>query len=178
MNMPPPVPEHIEIIHQHVSDQYRLALYGSSLGSISDLLLKAHELHSALGPVSSKRYEPGPQALSRQKLHCFKCMAPGVTMRNCVNCRRDKEGVRAESSHAPPPVHESEGASAGKVGENRTSPQTDQRARTHKFQKGGRNDSKGPNSNNGRNFSGAGPSLNLAAHGHSPGSANQSRHFG
>ncbi|KAL7385194.1 hypothetical protein ABVT39_017316 [Epinephelus coioides] len=143
---------------------HRLALYGSSLGSIYDLLLKAHELHSALGPVSSERYEPSPRAQSRQKLHCFKCMAPGATTHNCVNCRRDKEGVRVEPSHAPPPVHESDGASAGKVGENKTSPQMDQGAHTHKFQKGGRNDSKGPNSNNGRNFSGAGPSLNLVQH--------------
>ncbi|KAL7382273.1 hypothetical protein ABVT39_019851 [Epinephelus coioides] len=56
----PPVPEQIEIIRRHVSDQYRLALYSSSLESISDLLLKTHELHSALGPVSSERYEGTP----------------------------------------------------------------------------------------------------------------------
>ena len=178
LKMPPSVPEQIEIIRRHVSDQYRLALYSSSLGSITDLLLKAHELHSALGPVSSERSEPGPRAQSRQKLHCFKCMAPGVTVRNCMNCSYDRDGARAESSREPPTVHESEVGSTSKVGEVRTSPQMGRGARSREFRRGGRDSARGSNSGNSRNysgnsgnysgnsgnFSGAGPSVSLIQH--------------
>ncbi|XP_041643359.1 uncharacterized protein LOC121509765 [Cheilinus undulatus] len=54
--------------------------------SIADLLLKARELHSVLGPVSSTRQFSVPPPPPRQNLRCFNCSAPGVTARNCQNC--------------------------------------------------------------------------------------------
>lgn len=80
---PPPEADKVEIIRRHVSDRYKLALYGCTMTSIADLLLKAHELHSVLGPVSPTRRVSVLPPSPRQNLRCFNCSAPGVTTRNC-----------------------------------------------------------------------------------------------
>lgn len=90
LKQPPSEAEQIELIRRHVSDQYRLALYGSSLSSITGLLLKAHELHAALGPITTVTQGPEDQPRSRLNVYCFKCSTPGVTVRNCHNCKQGR----------------------------------------------------------------------------------------
>lgn len=86
MKNPPLELEQVEIIRRHVSDRYRLALYGCAVTSIAYLLLKAHELHSALGPITPSRQVLTPATPKRNDLRCFHCSAPSITTRNCQNC--------------------------------------------------------------------------------------------
>ncbi|CAL9705023.1 unnamed protein product [Knipowitschia caucasica] len=99
LKSPPPEREQIELIRKHSLEKYRVALYGAHVTSVMDLLLRAHELHSVLGPS-------GPQT-SRYKEHyksephCFKCSLPGFTTRTCPNCNNSS------------PTNETAAASAG-----------------------------------------------------------------
>ncbi|KAK5603216.1 hypothetical protein CRENBAI_012407, partial [Crenichthys baileyi] len=46
---PPPEQEQIDLICKHAVEKYRVALYGTPIKSVIDLVLRAHELHSVLG---------------------------------------------------------------------------------------------------------------------------------
>ncbi|KAA0708014.1 hypothetical protein E1301_Tti020996 [Triplophysa tibetana] len=50
LKTPPPEQEQIDLISKHALEKYRVALYGTSVSSVMDLLLRAHELHVVLGP--------------------------------------------------------------------------------------------------------------------------------
>ncbi len=50
LKSPPPAQEQIELICKRSLEKYRVALYGASIYSVMDLLLRAHELHAVLGP--------------------------------------------------------------------------------------------------------------------------------
>ncbi len=92
LKSPPPEQEQIDLICKHALERYRVALYGKQITSVIDLLMCAHELHSALGPDC--RNEPVVQKSKHaRETYCFKCSAPGFTSRNCPNCNV----VRAES---------------------------------------------------------------------------------
>lgn len=100
---PPSEQEQIELICKHAVEKYRVALYGTPVRSVIDLVLRAHELHSVLGTSLSQssrvqlknRAEGGPR--------CFKCAMPGVTSRTCPNCSTDFQGARHSPRTAPEP---------------------------------------------------------------------------
>lgn len=92
LKSPPPEQEQIDLICKHALERYRVALYGMQITSVIDLLMRAHELHSALGPDC--RAEPAMQKSKHAwETYCLKCSAPGFTSRNCPNCNF----VQAES---------------------------------------------------------------------------------
>lgn len=100
LRTPPPQLEQIELICKHAVEKYRVALYGTAVTSVMDLLLRAHELHSVLGPCG--RYVPQvPQSVPVvREVHCFKCLTPGYTSRNCPSCRlRNSLDVRSVSNN-------------------------------------------------------------------------------
>lgn len=53
LRTPPPQLEQIELICKHAVEKYRLALYGTAVTSVMNLLLREHELHAVLGPCGS-----------------------------------------------------------------------------------------------------------------------------
>ncbi len=82
----PPQQEQIDLIRKHVLEKYRVALYGTPIPSVMELLLRAHELHAVLGPsVGCLPPRQASSVLSRE-VHCFKCSLPGFTSRTCPNC--------------------------------------------------------------------------------------------
>lgn len=97
LKQPPSEQEQIKIISRHVSDQFRLALHSAAPITLTELLLTAHKLHAALGPISFDRATATPL---RRDLHCFKCLTPGVTTRNCDNCKKTKQAVSSDSCGA------------------------------------------------------------------------------
>lgn len=98
---PPSEQEQIELICKHAVEKYRVALYGTPVRSVIDLVLHAHKLHSVLGTSLSQpsrvqlnnRAEGGPR--------CFKCAMPGVTSHTCPNCSTDFQGARHSPRMAP-----------------------------------------------------------------------------
>lgn len=85
LKSPPPETEQIELISKHSLEKYRVALYGANIASVMELLLRAHELHSVLGPSgppTSSRYNEQ----RKPEPYCFKCSQPGFTFRTCPNC--------------------------------------------------------------------------------------------
>ncbi|KAL0151699.1 hypothetical protein M9458_052998 [Cirrhinus mrigala] len=92
LKSPSPEQEQIDLICKHALECYRVTLYGMQITSVIDLLMCAHKLHSALGPVC--RTEPAMQKSKHAwETYCFKGSAPGFTSRNCPNCNF----VQAES---------------------------------------------------------------------------------
>ncbi|XP_039538620.1 uncharacterized protein LOC120486578 isoform X1 [Pimephales promelas] len=92
LKSPPPEQEQIDLICKHALERYRVALYGARITSVIDLVMCAHELHSALGPAS--RNEPVlPKSKNKQEPYCFRCSAPGFTSRNCPNCNFTQQTV-------------------------------------------------------------------------------------
>lgn len=85
LKSPPPENEQIEMISKHSLEKYRVALYGSNINSVMNLLLHAHELHSVLGP-SAPLVPSSYREQRRPEPHCFKCSLPGFTTRTCPNC--------------------------------------------------------------------------------------------
>ncbi|XP_029112112.1 uncharacterized protein LOC114911879 [Scleropages formosus] len=96
LRQPPSEQEQIEVICRHVSDQYRLALHAAAPTTLTELLLTAHELHAALGPISPNRTATSAQLTQRPNLHCYKCFTPGVTTRNCGTCRKTRQSGNTE----------------------------------------------------------------------------------
>ncbi len=91
LKTPPPQQEQIDLIRKHVLEKYRVALYGTPIPSVMDLLLRAHELHAVLGPsVGCSPQTLASNAPSRG-VHCFKCSLPGFTSRTCPNCSSDAQ---------------------------------------------------------------------------------------
>ncbi|ROI80148.1 hypothetical protein DPX16_23724 [Anabarilius grahami] len=66
LKTPPPQLEQIDLIQKHVLEKYRVALYGTPIPSVMDLLLRAHELHAVLGPSVGR--PPQTQASNREHL--------------------------------------------------------------------------------------------------------------
>ncbi len=92
LRSPPLEQEQIDLICKHALECYRVALHGKQVTSVIDLLIRAHELHSALGPDC--RNEPVVQKIKHaRETYCFKCSAPSFTSRECPNCNV----VQAES---------------------------------------------------------------------------------
>ncbi|KAF7640997.1 hypothetical protein LDENG_00000870 [Lucifuga dentata] len=86
LKSPPTEKEQIELICKHALERYRVALYGMPVPSVVDLLLRAHELHSVLGP-SGPTNTPSPTKGTLAKgAYCFKCSNPGFTSRTCPDC--------------------------------------------------------------------------------------------
>lgn len=85
LKSPPPENDQIELIRKHSLEKYRVALYGAQVASVMDLLLRAHELHSVLGPSGP---QPSQRFKEQRKLepHCFKSSLPGFTTHTCPNC--------------------------------------------------------------------------------------------
>lgn len=132
MRNPPPEVEQVEIILRHVSDRYRLALYGCAVTSIADLLLKAHEIHSALGPMPPPRQFSNLSAPTRQNLRCFNCSAPGVTTKNCQNCAERQQYREKGRDTSDPEIGE------GATGTDGRSPRHEPGARPRNYQKNSR----------------------------------------
>ncbi len=63
LKTPPPEQEQIDLICKHSLEKYRVALYGTSVSSGMDLLLRAHKLHVVLGP--SKCSLPSTQSKAK-----------------------------------------------------------------------------------------------------------------
>ncbi|KAL1273649.1 hypothetical protein QQF64_026463 [Cirrhinus molitorella] len=102
LKTPPPQQEQIDLIRKHVLEKYRVALYGTPISSVMDLLLRAHELHAVLGP--SVGCSPQTQASSApsRSVHCFKCSLPGFTTRTCPNCsQKGKPRLPPAESNMP-----------------------------------------------------------------------------
>ncbi|KAF5900506.1 Transposon Ty3-I Gag-Pol poly [Clarias magur] len=70
---PPPEQEQIDLICKHALEHYRVALYDQQIASVIDLLMCAHDLHSALDPDGQD--EPQAQK-SKQAIIC------GLDLRN------------------------------------------------------------------------------------------------
>lgn len=87
LSSPPPEKDQIELISKRMLEKYRIALCGTDITAVMDLLLRAHELHSVLGsgrsPSSSYQGER-----SKPEPFCFKCSQPGVTTRTCPICNK------------------------------------------------------------------------------------------
>lgn len=108
LRCPPPEHEQIELICKHSLEKYRVALYGTPVPSVMDLLLRAHELHTALGPVGRSTPTSSPSVASAREPHCFKCSRPGFTTRTCPSCTwvapKDRGATRPRAtSHRPLP---------------------------------------------------------------------------
>lgn len=86
LRCPPPEREQIDLICKHTLERYRVALYGTPITSVMDLLLRAHELHSALGPSGHLCRSVQKRAKPPEETHCFKCSLPGFTSRTCPRC--------------------------------------------------------------------------------------------
>lgn len=61
LKSPPSEQEQIELVFNHAQEKYRVALYGTPVKSVTELVLRAHELHSVLGPSAM----PMPRAQAR-----------------------------------------------------------------------------------------------------------------
>lgn len=85
LKSPPTEQDQIELICKHALERYRVAIYGTQITSVVDLLMRAHELHSVLGP-NSRNGPPLPMKEQAREIYCFKCSEPGFTSRNCPNC--------------------------------------------------------------------------------------------
>ncbi len=108
LKTPPPEQEQIDLICKHSLEKYRMALYGTSVSSGMDLLLRAHELHVVLGP--SKCSLPSTQSKAKfgKEIYCYKCSRPGFTYRTCPDCN-SLSGMRSQQSephnaHSEPPL--------------------------------------------------------------------------
>ncbi|KAI4897785.1 hypothetical protein NFI96_003241 [Prochilodus magdalenae] len=85
LRCPPAEPDQVELVCKHAQEKYTIALYGTRISSVADLLLRAHELHAALGhrDLSSPAVVPTKSA---KAVVCFKCSLPGYTSRTCPQC--------------------------------------------------------------------------------------------
>lgn len=83
----PPQLDQIELIFKHAVEKYRVALYGTAVMSVMDLLLYAHELHAVLGLCGHYAPQVPQSVLVAKEVHCFKCLSPGYTSPNCPSCR-------------------------------------------------------------------------------------------
>lgn len=86
LKSPPPQLEQIDLIRKHVHEKYRVALYGTPIASVMDLLLRAHELHAVLGPSVGCPPQRQASSTATRDVQCFKCSLPGFTTRTCPNC--------------------------------------------------------------------------------------------
>lgn len=91
LKTPPPQQEQIDLIRKHVLEKYRVALYGTPIPSVMDLLLRAHELHAVLGPSGGCPPQLRASGAPSRNVHCFKCSLPGFTTRTCPNCSQKVE---------------------------------------------------------------------------------------
>lgn len=101
LKSPPPEKEQIELIWKHSLEKYRVALYGTHVTSVMDLLLCAHELHSVLGP-SGLQTSPRYKERRRPEPHCFKCTLPGFTTRTCPKCNNQPSTTQTAAEAAGP----------------------------------------------------------------------------
>lgn len=60
LKSPPSEQEQIELICKHALERYRVALYGTPVKSVIELMLRAHELHSVLEPAPESPPAPPP----------------------------------------------------------------------------------------------------------------------
>lgn len=86
LKSPPPEREQIELISKHSLEKYRVALYGTLIPSVMDLLLRARELHTVLGPGAQELSPAHPAKIRNSEPLCFKCSRPGFTSRTCPTC--------------------------------------------------------------------------------------------
>lgn len=143
LTTPPPQLEQIELIYNHAVEKYRVALYGTKVTSVMDLLLRAHELHAVLGPCERAATQLLQTDHATKAVHCFKCLTPGFTSRTCPTCRPQnhlnapsagalnqqiEQLVEAQSSEQPGGVPPTDG-----VG-----PSASVRPRSENFRGGGR----------------------------------------
>lgn len=109
LRSPPSELEQIELICKHALEKYRIALYGTSVKSGIELMLRAHELHTVLGPNPPQPPHAKVKSMPDREAYCFKCSMPGFTSRTCPNCstapRRPSQSPRptVELSQTPPP---------------------------------------------------------------------------
>ncbi|KAL6460177.1 hypothetical protein MHYP_G00319360 [Metynnis hypsauchen] len=98
LRCPPPGQEQDTIICRRALEKYRAALYGMTISSVVDLLMRAYELHSVLRPGCPD--QPSEQGKSKPVIDkfCFNCSLPGFTSCTCPNCR----GVPSTSKHTDP----------------------------------------------------------------------------
>ena len=108
LKSPPSEQEQIELICKHALERYRVALYGTPVKSVIELMLRAHELHSVLGPSTTQPPRAHTNSKPDRETYCFKCSMPGFTSRTCPNCSTASRGPQhsygpaPESSSAPP----------------------------------------------------------------------------
>ncbi|KAL0147801.1 hypothetical protein M9458_056878 [Cirrhinus mrigala] len=86
LKTPPPEQEQIDLICKHALEKYRVALYGTSVSSGMDLLLRAHKLHVVLGPSKCSLPSMQNKAKLGRETYCYKCSRPGFTSRTCPDC--------------------------------------------------------------------------------------------
>ncbi|KAL6472421.1 hypothetical protein MHYP_G00186090 [Metynnis hypsauchen] len=126
LRSPPPERDQIDLICKHTLERYRVALYGTPITSVMDLLLRAHELHSALGPSGHHRRSIQKRNDPPNETYCFKCSLPGFTSRACPRCNSFSQGnnsshnISADVAHgslnseAPVPVGDNSTHSGGR----------------------------------------------------------------
>lgn len=99
---PPSDQEQIELICKHALEKYRVALCGTSVNSVIELMLCAHDLHTVLGPNTPKPPRAQAKPNPASGAYCFKCGLPNFTTRSCPNCSSTPTGP----SRAPEPTNE------------------------------------------------------------------------
>lgn len=73
LKSPPTEQDQIELICKHALERYRVAIHGTEITSVINLLMRAHELHSVLGPYSRNEHQlPMQSATSRYFGGCYK----------------------------------------------------------------------------------------------------------
>ncbi|XP_027874929.1 uncharacterized protein LOC114145504 isoform X1 [Xiphophorus couchianus] len=127
LSSPPPEKECIQLICKHSLEKYRVALYGSPVSSVMELLLRAHELHAVLGPDSHQNLQKRHWKQQRAEPRCYKCSSPGYTSKTCPACNQghsqqhmsarfhneispttsfDTPGAETDNGNSSPPVDE------------------------------------------------------------------------
>ncbi|MEQ2163626.1 hypothetical protein GOODEAATRI_032185 [Goodea atripinnis] len=106
LRCPPPEQERIQIICKHSLEKYRVALYGSHVSSVTELLLRAHELHAVLGADSHQDLPKTHWKQQRAEPQCYKCSHPGYMSKTCPSCNQDRinKRVSAQSHNEPHPA--------------------------------------------------------------------------
>ncbi|KAF4115465.1 hypothetical protein G5714_002954 [Onychostoma macrolepis] len=100
LKTPPPEQEQTDLICKHSLKKFRVALYGTSISSGMDLLLRAHKLHVVLGPSKCSLPSTLSKAKSGKETYCYKCSSPGFTSRTCPDCN-SLSAMRSQQSESP-----------------------------------------------------------------------------
>lgn len=120
LKSPPPEQEQVDLICKHSLEKYRVAIYGTPISSVMDLLLRAHELHAVLGPSSHQTQPARFRRNQNVEPYCFKCSRPGFTTRSCPSCNVFPPMPLSTTHPRPTPAFASPLSATLNAGEPRT----------------------------------------------------------